>query len=254
LLAVSWNNQAAPALRLVKLLHRGRTFPQSLTSALSAKLRNSTTFHCTHTEPDACATTLKPAAFLEMGSNDKYEKHLPAFSPPVFHDPFASIEGGVGSLSIKSDANRTLVSPIATSTISVQCTNFDGENDSTDPSCITTTSPPYSISRDVSPTRHSPARNDEEGGTAPSMSLYSRGNEEFLFPSAELGFLDVDRPGSPSSCGSPNSFDPNVTPHPCSSIGDHDHGANFDGWADLPKSYGARLCKYFRLFPADLGH
>jgi hypothetical protein len=192
--------------------------------------------------------------FLEMGSNDKPEKHLPVFSPPVFHDPFASIEGGVGSLRIKSDANKTHISSVATSTISVQCTNFDGENDSAAPSCITTTSPPYSISRDVSPTRQSPARNDEEGGAAPVMSLYSRDNEEFLFPSAELGFLDMDRPGSPSSCGSPNSFDPNVTPHPCSSIEDHDHGASFDGWADLPKSYGARLCKYFRLFPADLGH
>jgi hypothetical protein len=186
-----------------------------------------------------------------MESNDKDKESLP---PVVFQDPFAGIEGGVGSLSIKSDANRAHASSNATSTISVQCTNFDGENDSTAASSITSTSPTSPISRDVSPTKHSLTRSDEEGGTVPSMSLSSRDNEEFTFPSAELGLLDIDRPGSPASCGSPDSFDPDVTPRPCSSIGDHDRGTSFDGWADVPKGHGARLCKYFRLFHADLRH
>jgi hypothetical protein len=177
-----------------------------------------------------------------MESNDKHDESLPPYSPQVeFQDPFTSIKGGIGSLNIKADTSRSHASSNATSTISTQCITFDGEIDSTAASSRTSAS--SSSSRDISPSRYLPFRADEEAYTIPSTPLPSEDNDPVVFSSAGLDRLEILRSGTPTSCGSTQSFDTDSTPRPCSITGDSGRNASFDGGVDLPKGCGAKICK-----------
>jgi hypothetical protein len=241
------------------LLQSSRTFPEfgkttatelflpfpSLPSVLKPKFSKSTDFHCTI--PSLTLAELPGLeGFLGMEPKDEYGKPIAAYSPQLtFQDPFASLEGGVGSLNIGAETNRAHAPCNATSTISTQCSNFDGDGDSTAASSRTSYTSP--ISRDVSPSRVLSLEDHQEGSTPTlEMPSPSRDHEESTFPAVKLNQLDLDRSDSPTSCDMQKSFHPDVTPRPHSRTRDSERDASFDGGVDLLKGHGARLCKYFR--------
>jgi hypothetical protein len=186
-----------------------------------------------------------------MESNDKCEESLPeysSFSSLTFQDPFASVEGGVGSLRINTATKRIHAPSNADSTISIQCFNSDRDTDSTAASSRTSVTSPLSpISRETSPSKPSALRDYEEDAIVPPTSSPPRDND-FVFPSQQFGPLDAGpSPESPASSDSTESVDPDLTPRPTSRNCDSERNASLDGGADcLLKSHGKtpRLCKY----------
>lgn len=232
-----WYNQIAPALSLAK--QNGVAPPLPSINCIFPPQGLS----IVPNEAEHAYNHRNPARSLEMDPSGKYDEAPPAYSPsPIFVDPFASLEGRVGSLSLNT--NRNHASSNAASTISVQYTNTDGENGSMagGSSRTSNSSPTFWISRDVWPSKHASARADEENGIVPSRPLPPRDNEESIFPTGEVCPLDKDRSKSPTDCGSQRSFDPDLTPR-ASSVGSQDRNTSLDGGVELCKSHGARLCK-----------
>jgi hypothetical protein len=181
-----------------------------------------------------------------MASSDKYDDPPPPYSPFAelnFQDPFTSVEGGIGNLSISTPPLRTHAFSNANSSISVQSSNLDQDIDSTAASRRSSaTSPVSPISRECSPLKSSDLKDNGEDIIVPAMSLSSKGSD-LVFSSLDLGPLgDLERP---KSSGSSESLDPDITPRPTSRIGDNERTASLDGGADLLKSHGMapRLCK-----------
>jgi hypothetical protein len=177
-----------------------------------------------------------------MPSSDKYNDPPPPYTPFVphtFQDPFASVEGGIGNLSISTELNGSHASFRADSTISVQSSNSDQDIDSTDDSRTTSATSP--VSRESSPAKPSDSKDNGEETAVPLMVPPSRDNNDFGFPYPELDPFEC-----PENLIFSESleFDPDVTPRPTSRNSDTKCNASLDGGADFLKSHGmaARLC------------
>lgn len=182
-----------------------------------------------------------------MASNGKHDEPFPPYSPLVeFHDPFASVEGGIGSLKISAaEANRAHASSNAIFVISAQCSISYGGIDSMAASSRTlTTSLTTLNSQEILPSMVLPSESTKEYVAIPSLSLIPGSSEVLMLTTAELVHLESVGSDTPTSHRSSSSLEANLTPRPSSSIGDSGRGASLDGGVDLPNSHGARLCRY----------
>ena len=182
-----------------------------------------------------------------MTSNGKHDAPSPPYSPHVeFRDPFASVEGGSGSLKMNAaEVKRAHAYSKATSTISAQCSISDGGIDSIAASSKTsTTSLTTLTSQEILPSMFLPLETAKEDVAIRSLSFIPGSSGNLMFPTAELDHLESVGSDTPTSHGSSSSLEADLTPRPSSRIGDSGRGVSFDGGVDLPNSHGTRLCKY----------
>jgi hypothetical protein len=181
-----------------------------------------------------------------MAPNGKHDEPFPPYSQVEFPDPFTNVEGGIGSLKIKSaEVNRAHASSNATSTISAQCSIFGGGIDSMAASSRTSINSLTTLnSQEILPSMFWPSECAKEDVAMRSLSLIPVNSETLVFPTAELDHLESVESDTPTSHGSFRSSEAHLTPRPSSRIGDSGGGAGLDGGVDLLSSHGARLCKY----------
>lgn len=182
-----------------------------------------------------------------MASNGIHGEPSPPYSLHIeFQDPFASVEGGIGSLNINAaEVKRAHASSNATTTISVQCSISDGGIDSITASSKTSTSSLTTLtSKEILPTMFLPSESAKEDVAIGSLSLIPGSSEFLMLPTAELDHLESVGSETPTSHGSSSSLEADLTPRPSYRIGDSGRGVSLDGGVDLPNSHGARLCKY----------
>ncbi len=183
-----------------------------------------------------------------MASNDKHYEPFPQYSPHVeIQDPFASVEGGIGSLDINAaEGNRAHASSSnSTSTISAEYSISDGGIDSMAASSRTWTSSRTTLNyQEILPSMFLPSESAKEAVAIRSLSLIPGSSEILMFPTAELDHLESVGSDTPTSYRSSSSLEADLTPRPSYSIGEIGRGASLDGGVEIPNSHGARLCKY----------